>query len=63
MQTDNGLEFIGCVRKAGERASKQVANGFGVRDRRIAPGAFTWRSNGEAFDRLMEDEFCDIRLQ
>ena len=60
VQTDNGSEFIGNVRKRGKSPFERVLDHFEVKHVRIPPRACTWQSDVEAFHRVVEDEFYDV---
>lgn len=63
VQTDNGSEFIGSVRKvrgAPTLFEQTVEHYTGQRPVTIFPGAKTSQSDVEAFHRLVEDEFLAV---
>ena len=63
VQTDNGTEFVKIrARDPGELTMFQrVLEAFGVEHRTIPPGQKTYNSDVEAFHRLIEHEFYDVR--
>jgi hypothetical protein len=55
-------EFIGNVKKKGESAFQIVVEEeFGITHERIPPRCCTWNSDVEAFHRMIEDEFYEVR--
>ena len=58
VQTDNGSEYIGNVRKrAGQSSFEKVMADAGVEHVRIPPRHCTWQSDVERFNGLIEEEF------
>ena len=61
IQTDNGTEFIGCVRQDKTRDGfEKVVEGFGGRHKRIPVRAWSYNSDVETVHRTIEDEFYDL---
>jgi len=61
-QTDNGIEFIGNVKKKkGESAFEQVVKReFGIKHERIPPRCPTWNSDVEIFHKTIEDDLFEV---
>jgi transposase len=62
IQSDNGSEFIGSVKKKTPEPSdfERVLQLSGVRHERIPPARSTWNSDVETFHRTVEDELYAV---